>query len=67
MVEQIQAWDRQGRDGVPAFAYWPTGSVRPESGEDTAVLVKTHGVATISWSPEADTSGDQSVLHDPEK
>ncbi|MEV6871658.1 methyltransferase, FxLD system [Amycolatopsis sp. NPDC051128] len=53
MVEQIQAWDREGRDREPAFTYWPTGSTRPEFGEDTAVLVKTHGVATISWLPEA--------------
>lgn len=49
MVDQIQAWDRQGRDVEPTFAYWPIGSQRPEFGEDTAVLVKTHGVATIAW------------------
>ena len=53
MVEQIQAWDHQARDREPVFAYWPTGSDRPEFGKDTAVLVKTHGVATISWSPAA--------------
>jgi protein-L-isoaspartate(D-aspartate) O-methyltransferase len=39
-----------------AFAYWPSGSDRPEFGKDTAVLVKTHGVATISWSPAADAA-----------
>lgn len=49
MVEQIQAWDRHGRDVEPSFAYWPTGSRLPEFGENTAVLTKTHGVATISW------------------
>ncbi|WP_328442792.1 methyltransferase, FxLD system [Amycolatopsis sp. NBC_00438] len=53
MVEQIQAWDRRGRADEPAFAYWPTGSDRPEFGKDTAVLVKAHGVATISWPPAA--------------
>ncbi|UJW32459.1 methyltransferase, FxLD system [Saccharothrix sp. AJ9571] len=53
MVNQIQAWDRQGRDREPTFTYWPSSSDRPEFGENTAVLVKTHGVATISWSPEA--------------
>ncbi|WP_284740308.1 methyltransferase, FxLD system [Amycolatopsis sp. RTGN1] len=56
MVDQIQAWDHQARDREPTFAYWPTGSDRPEFGKDTAVLVKTHGVATISWSPAADTT-----------
>jgi len=67
MVEQIQAWDRQGRDREPTFAYWPSGSPRPEFGINTAVLVKTHGLATISWSPEADIAGDQDALHNPEK
>lgn len=56
MVDQIQAWDRQARDREPAFAYWPTGSDRPKFGKDTAVLVKAHGVATISWSPAADAA-----------
>jgi protein-L-isoaspartate(D-aspartate) O-methyltransferase len=51
MIEQIQAWNRQGRDSEPTFAYWPTGSQHPEFGNNTAVLVKTHGLATISWSP----------------
>ncbi|WP_103343788.1 methyltransferase, FxLD system [Amycolatopsis sp. CA-126428] len=53
LIEQIQAWDAQARDREPAFIYWPTGSDRPEFGKDTAVLVKTHGVATISWPPAA--------------
>ncbi|MFB7763516.1 methyltransferase, FxLD system [Streptomyces xiamenensis] len=49
MVEQIQAWDRSGRDHEPTIAYWPTGSHPPASGDHTAVLVKEHGVATVSW------------------
>jgi protein-L-isoaspartate(D-aspartate) O-methyltransferase len=53
LVDQLQAWDRQARDREPAFAYWPTGSDRPAFGKDTAVLVKTHGVTTISWPPVA--------------
>jgi protein-L-isoaspartate(D-aspartate) O-methyltransferase len=67
MVEQIQAWDRQSRDREPTFAYWPSGSQRPELGEDTAVLVKTHGVVTISWSSAADAATGQGALHNPEK
>lgn len=67
MVEQIQAWDRQGRDVEPTFAYWPTGSQRPEFGKDTAVLVKTHGMATISWPSAADAAAGQGALHIPEK
>lgn len=67
MVEQIQAWDRQGSDVEPAFSYWPTGSRRPEFGKDTAVLVKAHGLATISWPPAADAAAGQVALHNPEK
>jgi protein-L-isoaspartate(D-aspartate) O-methyltransferase len=67
MVDQIQTWDRKARDVEPTFAYWPTGSDRPEFGEDTAVLVKTYGVATISWPPAADTAAGQGALHNPEK
>ncbi|MFI6100790.1 methyltransferase, FxLD system [Lentzea sp. NPDC051213] len=59
MVEQIQAWDRHGRDVEPTFAYWPTGSHRPEFSENTAVLTKTHGLATISWSSATDVADDQ--------
>ncbi|MBP2323796.1 protein-L-isoaspartate(D-aspartate) O-methyltransferase [Kibdelosporangium banguiense] len=67
MVEQIQAWDRQGRDVEPTFAYWPTGSQRPEFGKDTAVLVKTHGLTTIAWPSAADAAAGQGALHNPEK
>ena len=49
MVEQIQAWDRDGRGTEPTFAYWPAGSARPQPGPATAVLAKKHGLATISW------------------
>jgi protein-L-isoaspartate(D-aspartate) O-methyltransferase len=67
MVDQIQAWDRQARDVEPTFAYWPTGSRRPEFGEDTAVLVKTHGLITISWPYAADAAVGQGALHNHEK
>lgn len=66
MVNQIQAWDRQARNVEPTFAYWPTGSQRPEFSEDTAVLVKTHGVVTISWSSTADAADDRGALRTPE-
>lgn len=66
MVEQIQAWDRQVRSVEPSFAYWPTGTDRPEFGEDTAVLEKTHGLVTISWPRPADAAPGQGVLHNPE-
>ncbi|VVJ22643.1 Protein-L-isoaspartate O-methyltransferase (EC [Amycolatopsis camponoti] len=56
MVNQIQAWNRQARAVEPTFTYWPNGADRPEFGKDTAVMVKTHGVATISWSPAADAT-----------
>jgi protein-L-isoaspartate(D-aspartate) O-methyltransferase len=49
MVEQIQAWHRDGRHGEPAFTYWPTGSDRSQIPADAAVMDKTHGVVTISW------------------
>ncbi|WP_434450223.1 methyltransferase, FxLD system [Lentzea sp. E54] len=62
MAEQIQAWDRHGRDTEPTFAYWPTGSQLPEFGEKTAVLSKTHGIATISWPSAANVSDDQGAL-----
>jgi protein-L-isoaspartate(D-aspartate) O-methyltransferase len=67
MVDQIQAWDRQARKDEPVFAYWPTGSQRPEFGDDTAVLVKTHGLVTISWPYVADAAAGQDALHNPEK
>ncbi|MDX8053815.1 methyltransferase, FxLD system [Lentzea sp. BCCO 10_0798] len=62
MAEQIQAWDRHGRNTEPTFAYWPTGSQVPEFGENTAVLPKTHGIATISWPSTANASDDQGAL-----
>ncbi|SHF68810.1 methyltransferase, FxLD system [Streptoalloteichus hindustanus] len=65
MVEQIRAWDRRARHLEPAFAYWPTGSQRPEFGEDTAVLTKTHGLVTISWPPAADAVTGQGAPHNP--
>lgn len=49
MVEQIQAWDRDGRHTSPTFAYWPTGSDRSQIPPGAAVMEKTHGVVTISW------------------
>lgn len=52
MVAQIQAWDQHARRGpAPTFTYWPAGIAR--SGEipgSVAVLEKTYGVLTISWS-----------------
>ena len=55
MVEQIQAWDRDGRHGEPpTFGYWPAGSDRSPLPADTAVMDKTHGVVTISWPPPAE-------------
>jgi len=63
LVEQIQAWDRHARGGgEPTFAYWPTGAARPQFGEHTAVLAKTHGLVTISWPPTADAAAGQGVL-----
>ena len=49
LVEQIQAWDRDGRHAAPTFGYWPAGSDRSQIPADAAVMEKTHGVATISW------------------
>lgn len=48
MVEQIQAWDRDGRHAEPSFAYWPTGSDHSQI-PAAAVMNKTHGAVTISW------------------
>lgn len=62
MAAQIQAWDRRGRGADPTFTYWPTGSGFPADGKDTAVLPKTHGVATISWPSTASVRGDQDGL-----
>lgn len=49
MVEQIRAWDRDGRHTEPVFGYWPTGSDHSQIPADAAVMDKTHGVVTISW------------------
>lgn len=67
MVDQIQAWDRRAHNVEPLFAYWPTGSQRPEFDNDTAVLVKTHGLVTISWPAAANAAVSQDTLHNPEK
>ncbi|MEU8299764.1 methyltransferase, FxLD system [Micromonospora sp. NPDC048909] len=50
MVEQIRAWDRDGRDVQPRFGYWPTDSDHTPIPADAAVIDKTHGVVSISWS-----------------
>ncbi|GAA3948280.1 hypothetical protein Aau02nite_11580 [Amorphoplanes auranticolor] len=49
LVEQIQAWDRDGRHAEPSFAYWPTGSDHSSISADATVMTKTHGAITISW------------------
>jgi protein-L-isoaspartate(D-aspartate) O-methyltransferase len=49
MVEQIQAWDRCGRQAEPTFAYWPAGNDHTQIPAGVAVMDKTHGVVTISW------------------
>jgi protein-L-isoaspartate(D-aspartate) O-methyltransferase len=51
MVDQIRAWDRDGRGTEPAFAYWPADADRSLLAADSAVMDKTHGVLTISWPP----------------
>jgi protein-L-isoaspartate(D-aspartate) O-methyltransferase len=51
LVQQIQAWDRDGRNTEPAFGYWPVGSDRTPVPADAAVMDKTHGAVTISWPP----------------
>ncbi|MDG4803707.1 methyltransferase, FxLD system [Micromonospora sp. WMMD980] len=50
MVEQIRAWDRAGRDVEPRFCYWPADSDHARIPADAAVMDKTHGVISISWS-----------------
>ncbi len=49
LVEQIRAWDRDGRHTEPVFGYWPNGSDHSHIPADAAVMDKTHGVVTISW------------------
>lgn len=60
MADQIRAWDRTARGVTPAFTYWPNHSDHPEFGQDQAVLVKTHGLVTISW-PAAAGQGDPRI------
>ncbi|MGN9811421.1 methyltransferase, FxLD system [Micromonospora sp. BQ11] len=50
MVEQIRAWDRDGRHVEPRFGYWPADSDHSRIPADAAVMDKTHGVISISWS-----------------
>ncbi|ADL49626.1 MULTISPECIES: methyltransferase, FxLD system [Micromonospora] len=50
MVEQIRAWDRDGRHVEPRFGYWPSDSDHTRIPADAAVMDKTHGVISISWS-----------------
>jgi protein-L-isoaspartate(D-aspartate) O-methyltransferase len=49
LVEQIQAWDRDGRHSEPAFGFWPAGSDTIQLSDRSAVLHKHHGVVSISW------------------
>src|SRR6266542_3142534 len=50
MVEQIQAWDRDGRHyAPPTLRYWPAGSDRSQIPAAAAVMEKTYGAVTISW------------------
>ncbi|BCJ51822.1 hypothetical protein Asp14428_32970 [Actinoplanes sp. NBRC 14428] len=49
LVEQVRAWNRDGRDTSPVFSYWPTGSAAVPPPADGAVMAKTHGLLTISW------------------
>jgi len=49
IVQQIRAWDHDGRHTSPTFAYWPTGSDRTQISTEAAVMNKTHGAVTISW------------------
>lgn len=48
MVEQMQAWDCDGRHAEPSFAYWPSAD-RSRLPGDANGMKKTHGTVTISW------------------
>ncbi len=48
LVAQIQAWAAAGRPQPDSVAFWPNGSDH-DFPEDAAVLVKRHGLVTISW------------------
>jgi protein-L-isoaspartate(D-aspartate) O-methyltransferase len=49
MIDQIQAWDREGRHTRPSFGYWPAGSDRSGLADDAIVMPKTHGAVSIRW------------------
>jgi protein-L-isoaspartate(D-aspartate) O-methyltransferase len=52
LVEQIRAWDRDGRHAAePTFGYWPADAEGRLHGipSDAAVMPRPHGVITISW------------------
>lgn len=49
LVEQIQAWDHEGRHTTPTFEYWPMETERPGIPAGTPVLDKTHGIVAIYW------------------
>ncbi|MEU8238513.1 methyltransferase, FxLD system [Actinoplanes missouriensis] len=50
LVEQIRAWDRDGRSvDEPSLSYWPHGSDQTQVPADAAAMSKTHGIVTISW------------------
>lgn len=49
IVEQIQAWNRDGRNMTPTFGYWPADSDHSQIPGGTSVLDKTNGVVTIRW------------------
>ncbi|GLW67449.1 hypothetical protein Arub01_56920 [Actinomadura rubrobrunea] len=53
VVEQVQAWDRNGRHRAPSFAFWPTGTPVPPLPDYSAVLEKHHGAVSISWLPSS--------------
>ncbi|GIF01613.1 methyltransferase, FxLD system [Paractinoplanes rishiriensis] len=53
VVEQIQAWDHDGRHTEPVFGYWPAGSDENQIPADASVMNKARGIVTISWPPRA--------------
>ena len=53
LVEQIQAWDRNGRHREPTFGFWPAGSTVSQLPDYSAVLQKHHGAVSISWLPSS--------------
>ncbi|WP_233625183.1 methyltransferase, FxLD system [Actinoplanes sp. ATCC 53533] len=60
LAEQVRAWDRDGRGSADVtFGYWPDGADRNNLPSEAAVLVKTHGVVTISWPGRRAATADQ--------